>query len=229
MDEDASQILPARSSSPGDRVIGIPELLEQILLPLPIPDLILRIPLVSRTFHAVATTTPSLRRKAFRSPDPNARYSNFPVPARAGINLQLSLSNHSPTSFSNIWCGIKYTDPDNTLARGLGRHLICQPPLQRCYLDLRINTYGMLERSTVQFQREEGLTFGDLFHELARVREGLEREGVEIRKNGLLTVTIRPFGNKDAYENKVRRKKRKFLREERTCEVKDRLQRSTSF
>ncbi|KAF7346435.1 putative MFS transporter [Mycena sanguinolenta] len=55
-------------------VISTPELLEQILVHLPIRDLLVAAPLVSKTWHAV-TLSPALQRALFFEPDPLASAS----------------------------------------------------------------------------------------------------------------------------------------------------------
>ncbi|KAF7959811.1 hypothetical protein EAE96_001417 [Botrytis aclada] len=58
------------------KVLAIPELLEQILFHLPLPDLMIRVQGVNRHFHAIITTSPLLQHKLFFSSTSNPFLSN---------------------------------------------------------------------------------------------------------------------------------------------------------
>ncbi|KAJ6540517.1 hypothetical protein B0H19DRAFT_850384, partial [Mycena capillaripes] len=122
-------------STAKDRVIATPELLELILSQLPIRDLLLFAPLVSKRWQAV-TCTPVLQRALFFEPDPSAI-----IPIQNPLLVEIfSPFFAEPTETESKWPGSVSTIQAMRWAKNLDAFkradaswramLVTQPPVQ---------------------------------------------------------------------------------------------------
>ncbi|KAJ6508668.1 hypothetical protein C8R45DRAFT_1208302 [Mycena sanguinolenta] len=139
-------------------VIATPELLERILAQLPIRDLLVLAPLVSKTWHAV-TLSPTLQRVLFLEPDPLAlasertqnpllmeAFSPF-FPSREG-----STSYPGWSSLKDIETMLWSRAPDAFKREEASwrRMLVSQPPAQTMIIEQKISSMtGISERRAV--------------------------------------------------------------------------------
>ncbi|TGO82434.1 hypothetical protein BPOR_0832g00040 [Botrytis porri] len=102
------------------KVIAIPELLEQILFHVPLPDLMIRIQSVNRYFYIMITTSPLLQHKLFYSSTRNPflyNHSNTIIP-----NPLFYPSFHAYVSSSRkVWITSPELRPLELAELGVGR------------------------------------------------------------------------------------------------------------
>ncbi|KAJ7696980.1 hypothetical protein B0H17DRAFT_881974, partial [Mycena rosella] len=142
-------------STATDIVISTPELLEHTLAQLPMRDLLVTAPLVSKTWHAI-TLSPTLQRALFFQPDPlsNAVQKNPllveifpPFFAPEGRN-RWSWPGEASTIMSMPWS--KAPDAFKRKEASWRRMLVTQPPAQTmAIIETRHGQLGDSERQAV--------------------------------------------------------------------------------
>ncbi|KAJ6508681.1 hypothetical protein C8R45DRAFT_449819 [Mycena sanguinolenta] len=127
-------------------VLSTPELLEQILVQLPIRDLLVAAPLVSKTWHAV-TLSPTLQRTLFFEPDPLASSSKR-------VQNPLLAETFPPFAFceGKLWLGSldaieatpwsKAPDAFKREEASWRRMLVSQPPVQTMVIEQEVHGMG---------------------------------------------------------------------------------------
>ena len=146
------------------RLLNVAELLEQILLWLPIEDLLLRVPRVCKVFKASVNNSISVRKQLFLEPDFAATYRVMPF--RFYDQRLVSIPESTSGAFF-FWIShpifTKYCEK-----KSLMDTLVVQPPVRKMELRLERGSQYRVLKFDCMVTNPRGIRFRDLMNALER-------------------------------------------------------------